>query len=46
MMKKLAIVILALAASLSAADFSGVWNGTGGKVGTLEVRNGSPQRRR
>ena len=32
MMKKLAIVILAFAASLSAADFSGVWNGTGGKV--------------
>ena len=31
MMKKLVIVILAFAASLSAADYSGIWNGTGGK---------------
>jgi hypothetical protein len=30
-MKKLAIVLLAFAASLSAADFSGIWNGKGGR---------------
>ena len=29
-MKKLALVTLALAASLSAADYSGVWKGKGG----------------
>ena len=29
-MKKLAITILFFAASLAAADYSGIWNGTGG----------------
>ena len=38
-MKKLMILLCALSASLSAADFSGIWNGKGGessaKYGTL-----------
>src|ERR1039457_3104717 len=29
-MKKLVVVLLSLAASLTAADFSGIWNGKGG----------------
>src|SRR5580698_8416802 len=31
-MKKLAIMFLACAASLAAADYSGIWNGKGGMV--------------
>jgi hypothetical protein len=31
MMKKLAIMMLTLAASLAAQDYSGIWNGNGGK---------------
>ena len=30
-MKKLAMMMLMLAASLAAQDYSGIWNGTGGK---------------
>jgi len=33
-MKKLIVVVLSLAASLTAADYSGIWNGKGGMEDT------------